>query len=176
MSVGKFIRELELALTRQSPAFHPQAPSVGKSGALAAVVAAVGRFTPAFTGPGVILHPEPTSAGPPSARLPPFDLIRADLIRAIFSGADLSEADLSQVDLSGANLSGANLIRADLSGANLIRADLSGADLSQAHWTYETAWPSDAFAANIRDWSDETSAGVFVVRGGAGRSSERAAF
>jgi len=166
MSVGKFIRELELALTRQSPAFHPQAPSVGKSGALAAVVAAVGRFTPAFTGPGVILHPEPTSAGPPSARLPPFDLIRADLIRAIFSGADLSEADLSQVDLSGANLS----------GANLIRADLSGADLSQAHWTYETAWPSDAFAANIRDWSDETSAGVFVVRGGAGRSSERAAF
>ena len=181
MSVGTFFRELGPALTRQSPAFQPRAPSVGRNGALAAAVAAVGRFTPAFTGvPGAILHPEPTSAEPTRPFL--FDLIGADRSGAIRSvnGAILSRAHLTGADLTGADLSRADLSEADLSGAILIRAILSeailsDADLSGAHWTYETAWPTDAFAANIHDRSDETSAGVFVVRGGAGRSSARAA-
>jgi Pentapeptide repeats (8 copies) len=196
MSVGTFFRELGPALTRQGPAFQPQVPSVGKSGTLAAAVAAVGRFTPAFTGvPANLSGVNLIRANLSAADLSGANLSGANLLRANLSEADLSGAILSGANLSGAILSGANLLRANLSGANLSDADLSeadlsgailirailseailsDADLSGAHWTYETAWPTDAFAANIHDRSDETSAGVFVVRGGAGRSSARAA-
>jgi hypothetical protein len=186
MSVGTFFRELGPALTRQGPAFQPQVPSVGKSGTLAAAVAAVGRFTPAFTGvpanlSGVnLIRANLSAADLSGANLSGANLLRANLSEADLSGAILSGANLLRANLSGANLSDADLSDADLSGAILIRAILSeailsDADLSGAHWTYETAWPTDAFAANIHDRSDETSAGVFVVRGGAGRSSARAA-
>jgi uncharacterized protein YjbI with pentapeptide repeats len=120
------------------------------------------------------------------------DLIRADLSQAGLTGADLVGADLTEAKLSEAKLSGAILSVARLDGANLTEADLTGADLSGAiltgadligadftpaadltgaRWNSETTWPSAAFAAEIRDRSNETSRGVFEVRGDAGRSS-----
>src|SRR5664280_2058626 len=140
MSVGTFFRELGPALTRQSPAFQPRAPSVGRNGALAAAVAAVGRFTPAFTGvPGAILHPEPTSAEPTRPFL--FDLIGADRSRAHLTGADLTGADLSRADLSEADLSGADLGAAEEHyTVALTLYQQIGARLGQANAHFGLGW------------------------------------
>jgi uncharacterized protein YjbI with pentapeptide repeats len=249
MTTGTFFHELWRALTRQSPAFEPRMSGDGEPGSLRALVAAVTRSTPAFTGvsrvsadsTGAVLseantdddlvrsirsgavnlhtdlsgadlsHAELRGATLMGADLSGANLSRADLSLANLMGArlvgaklssarlssaDLSHADLSHADLSSADLMGARLIGADLNGALLIGANLNGAFLSGANlsgawlggadlsgailseallagarWGPRTVWPTAAFAAEVRDRSDETSAGVFEVRGDTGRSS-----
>ncbi|MGZ5556559.1 MAG: pentapeptide repeat-containing protein [Candidatus Aminicenantales bacterium] len=59
----------------------------------------------------------------------------------------------------------------NLRGANLRGANLRGAILGEVRWNEETRWPTADFASEMRERSNETMLGVFLMRGGSGCSS-----